>query len=233
MRRFEFQPTEARRWDGRYTRIPGETTVFHVRHIEGALRVAIDWDIDADRCTCVALGGAAVEVLAEKVVQAKRKMGGHGGGSFQINEFGQVLVPASDGDDRRLLVGQTRGSLRFDDPRDGGTFTLGDADGLSSGDPWPLPYIGMYFNVGRRGRVYCKREGEESSEAEYLPRSNPKLVKALRGIRGHVPIRFLVNPERIVLTKRQLPGQMYYSDEDWEPTFVGKLDLRQWFEKEN
>ena len=233
MHQFEFQPIEARPWNGRYTRVPSDTTVFHVRHVEGGLRVVIDWDVDAERFTCVALDGSAVRVLAENVLQAKRKMGGYGGGSFQINEFGQVLVPGSDGDGRRLLVGKTRGSLRFDDPRDGGTFTLRDASGLSSGDPWPLPYVGMPFNLSRRGRVYCKREYQESGALEYLSPSDPKLVRALRRIRGHVAVRFLINSERIVLTKRQLQSRTCDWEGESEPVFVDHLDLNLWFKKEN
>lgn len=182
---------------------------------------------------CVAHDDPSVKHLVANVVQAKREMGGNHGGSFQINEFGQVLVPASDGRGQRMLVGETRGSLRFDHPDEGRTFTLADSLGLTRGDAWPLPYIGMPFNLSRRSRVYCKREYQESSEPEFLVRSNRELVSALREVRPYGAVRFLVSPERIVLTKRQPEGRMYSSaEEDWEPIFVGDLDLSQWFTKE-
>lgn len=233
MDQFQFLPIKGRPWKGRYTRVPGETTVLHVRLVDRELRVVIDWDIDDGRCTCVALDSSAVRALAERVTQAKVAMGGRQGGSFQINEFGQVLVPASDGGGRRRFVGTTQGSLRFEDPSSGRRFTLGDCVGLSAGDPWPLPYVGMPFNLSHRNRVYCKREDEESTEPDYLPQSNRALVRALRDLRRYGAVRFLVNPERIVLTKCRPEGGVYSSDEeDWEPIFVGHLDLNQWFPKE-
>ncbi len=233
MDQFHFLPIKGRPWDGRYTRVPGDTAVFHVRYVDGSLRVVIEWNLEGDRCTCVALHDPNVKQLVANVVQAKRAMGGNHGGSFQVNEFGQVLVPASDGRGLRMLVGEARGSLRFDHPYEDCTFTLADSFGLTRGDAWPLPYIGMPFNLSRRSRVYCKREDLESSEAEFLPLSNRELVSALRDIRPYGAVRFLVNPERIVLTRRPPEGRMDMSEEEgWEPIFVGDLDLSQWFTKE-
>lgn len=233
MDQFEFTPIKRRPWSGRYTRVPGDTAVFHLRHVDGRLRAVVEWIVNGDRCMCVALQEPDVKQLVANVFQAKLAMGGMAGGSFQINEFGQVLVPASDGRGLRMLVGETRGSLRFDHPYEDRTFTLAESSGLTNGDTWLLPYVGMPFNLSRRSRVYCKREYQESSEPEYLPQSNRELVSALRDVRGSGAVRFLVSPERVVLTKRPPDGGTDSSDEeDWEPIFVGHLNLNQWFTKE-
>ena len=235
MAQFSFRPAPIRPWNGRYARIPGETTVFHAKSVDGVPTVVLDWDTEGERRTCHALNGPDVRLLVARVMQAKREMGGRQGGSFQINEFGQVLVPASDGGGRRRYVGDTRGSLRFEDPSSGRRFTLADCVDLSAGDPWPLPYVGMPFHLhGRRGKgIYHWSEDDVSGGSEYPPRTNHELVRALRDLRPYGAVRFLVNPERIVLTKRQPKGGVHSSDDaDWEPIFVGHLDLNQWFPKE-
>ena len=183
-----------RPWKGRYARIPGDTAVLHIVRVDGQLRVALLWNIDEDRGTCVAVDGQAVRSLVEAVSNAKQKMGGGQGGSFQINEFGQVLVPASTGGGRRMFVGELLGDLPFEDPFDNGTFTLGDDSGMSTGDNWPLPYVGMPFNLNGRSKVYFWREGDEGGRSEYPRHEDRGLVQALRAVRRSGPIRFIVNP---------------------------------------
>ena len=232
MAQFSFRPEPIRPWNGRYARVPGETTVFHAKSVDGVPTVVLLWDTEGERRTCHALDGRDVRHLAANVVRAKREMGGRQGGSFQINEFGQILVPASDGGGRRRLVGEAQGSLRFEDPSRDRRFTLADCAGLTAGDPWRLPYVGMPFHLHRQGRVYHWAEDDVHGGPEYLPHPNDELVRILRRLRGRRAIRFLVNPERIVLTKRPPEGRMYSSEEDWEPIFVGNLDLSRWFERE-
>ena len=78
----------------------------------------IEWQTEEGTGTCSAVRCAAAEELANAVERAKRHAGGGGGGSFVINEFGQVLVPASDGGGRRFLAGQLEGRLLFENPFD-------------------------------------------------------------------------------------------------------------------
>lgn len=221
-----------RPWKGRYARIPGKTTTLYLVHVDTRLRVAVLWDVDEERGTCVAVDGEAIRSLADSVSEAKQKMGGGAGGSFQINEFGQVLVPASAGGGRRMIVGELHGELRFEDPFEGGFFTLGDDAGMSAGDAWPLPYVGMPFNLSARSRVYFWRECEEGARSEYPQREDPGLVKALRAIRRSGPMRFIVNPSGVVLTKRPPRGEWRGPGETWEPVYVRRVNLRAWFEKE-
>ena len=184
------------------------------------------------RCICTALDSRGVRALGTTVVGAKRAMGGDQGGSFQINEFGQVFVPASAGGGRRSLVGETHGSLTLENLLQDRTFTLGDDSDLTTGDPWRLPYLGMPFNVSTRNRVYFWREDEESGRSEYPPHPNGDSVRALRTLRPSGSIRFLVNPEGVVLTKQSPKSAGRYSDEDWDSVYVCRLELDLWFEKE-
>ena len=161
----EFQQVQSRNWTGRYARVEGDTPVLHVKQIEGGWRIMVCWRRDGYKGICIAVDEPDVGRLVSAVVQAKRGLGGNGGGSFQINEFGQVLVPASDGGGRRSLVGNVRGALRFEDPFEDRTFTLGDDTGLNPGDAWRLPYVGMPFNLHRRDRVYFWREDHSRAYA--------------------------------------------------------------------
>src|SRR5262245_42601889 len=91
-----FNICSPRQWEGRYARIPGDRSVFHVQANGGRWRPIILWHREAGLGTCMAVDSPAVRELTEAVIAAKRQLGGTAGGSFQINEFGQVLVPASD-----------------------------------------------------------------------------------------------------------------------------------------
>src|SRR5262245_6530638 len=105
-------------WKGRYARIPGDTSVFHLRQIKGRMRLIIEWDTEEGVAICAALDCDPVKKLTEAVARTKRLAGGSGSGSFIINEFGQVLVPASDGSGRRYLAGSLEGQLLFENPLD-------------------------------------------------------------------------------------------------------------------
>ena len=95
-------------WVGRYARIPGENSVFHLRSVEGRMWPTIQWQTEEGTGTCSALPCTAAEQMAG-CREGQGHAGGGGGGAFVINEFGQVLVPASDGGGRRFLAGQLEG----------------------------------------------------------------------------------------------------------------------------
>ena len=232
MTALSFQRLMMRPWKGRYARIPGDTAVLHIVRLGGQLRVAILWNINEDRGKCVAVDSQAVRSLVEAVSNAKQKMGGGQGGSFQINEFGQVLVPASTGGRRRMFVGELHGDLPFEDPFNNRTFTLGDDSRMSTGDNWPLPYVGMPFNLSGRSKVYFWREDDEGGRSEYLQREDRGLVQAMRAVRRSGAMRFIVNPAGVVLTKRPPRGEWRGPNETWEPVYIGRLNLRAWFDKE-
>ena len=232
MNSFRFLPTHPRPWTGRYARIPGETTTLHVKHGRKQPRVVICWKVDGLTLDCDAVDSPDARSLAAAVVEAKSAMGGDLGGSFQINEFGQVLVPASDGLGQRYIAGECSGLPRFQDPRDERIFTLCGDSGLTSGDPWPLPYVGIPYNLSAEDQVYFWREDETGAEMEAPPRLDPSLVTTLRKIRPNGAVRFIVNPEGVILTKRRSMGPLWGADSDWHSVYVCRLDLRAWFDKE-
>ena len=229
---FDFRPIKPKPWTGRYARTPGETSALHVRHQGDESRVVIVWVTRGLRLESFAVDNPHAKSLASAIMEAKRAAGGDGGGSFQINEYGQVLVPATDAGGTRFLVGEVRGSLRFLNPLDEVTFTLGDDSGLNTGDRWLMPYVGIPYNLSARDQVYFWREDETGGEKVEPPRLDPRLVPALRRIRRRRAVRFIVNAEGIALTKQRKVGLLWGSNFGWEPVYVGRLNLREWFDKE-
>jgi hypothetical protein len=227
-----FTTCRARSWEGRYARIPGDRTVFHIQTSSGRLCPVILWHREDGVGTCAAVDAPAVRQLTQAVTAAKQQLGGGGGGSFQINEFGQVLVPASDGSGRRLLVGELNGSLIFQDPfDDNGLIDLSDTSGLRCGDPWPKPYVGFPYNLSKRSQIYFYRMDDEGGGSVYPGTQDTDLVRALRSVRRFGAARFVVNHAGVVLTKRP-PDGGWSAEEQWEPVYVGRINLNCWFAKE-
>jgi hypothetical protein len=219
-------------WDGRYARLMGDGAVFHLRYVNGRLWPVLLWKTDEGVATCPAVNCAATVKLVEAVSQAKRHAGGEGGGSFLINEYGQVLVPATEGGGRRFLVGRLKGTILFENLLvPGETIDLGDAELLENGDPWELPYVGIPYHLHRRGNIYFYRHDESGGRTMYPPRQDHELIRAIRNVRPYGPVRILVNPAGLVLTK--VPsGAHPQSEDDWQPVFVGSINPNLWFEEE-
>lgn len=233
MSELQFQGSELRPWYGRYSRIPGDRSVFHLTYTGGRMWPVIYWETEEGTATCEARCSDAVEQLADAVERAKRKAGGSGGGSFMINEYGQVLVPASDGSGRRYLAGELQGKLLFENPFDeSDPIDLGDCDHLQPGDPWKLPYVGFPFNLNRRSAIYFYQEDDEGGQSIYPGQQDRSLIQAFRDIRRTGAVRFIVNPCGVVLTK--CPVETRWSpSESWQPFFVGQINLNTWFPKED
>ncbi len=228
----EFKACKPSIWHGRYARIPGDNTVFHLKNIKGRMWPVIYWERETGTGTCAAFDSEATRRLADAVKAAKRKAGGKGGGSFVINEYGQTLVPASDASGRRYIVGELTGRWLFENPFDEDeAIDPGDCEGLEPGDPWEQPYVGFRFNLNARSKIYFNQEDEDGRRSIYPERQDPSLVKALRSIRPSGPVRFIVNHRGIVLTKRPVQDSRL-QQERWQPIYVGKINFDLWFEKE-
>lgn len=228
-----FKSIRATEWRGRYARIPGDNTVFHLKSINGRMWPTILWSTVDGIGTCAACECGAAAELARAVEGAKRNLGGTGGGSFVINEFGQVLVPACDGTHRRLLAGELKGRLLFENPFDeDDPIDIGDSSYLHLGDPWRLPYVGSPFNLSQSSKIYFYHTDHEGGQSVYPPQQDRFLVQALRSLRRTGAVRFIVNPFGVVLTK--CPVQNKRSPEDeWQPFYVGRINLNMWFKKES
>ena len=219
-------------WNGRYGRVMGDGAVFHLRHSNGRLWPVLLWEADNALATCRAINCAATVELVDAVARAKRHAGGEGGGSFLINEYGKVLVPASDGAGQRFLAGRLNGPLLFENPfSPEEPIDLADNELLENGDPWKLPYIGIPYHLHRTGNIYFYQYGESGGRSIYPPRQDHKLIRAIRNIRPSGPVCILVNPAGLVLTK--VPsGICPQSEDSWQPVFVGSINRNLWFEEE-
>lgn len=222
---FRCRPLRPRPWPGRYSRVPGETTAFHVRLIGGRWWPIVDWHVDGEIGHCTMADEGDAQVLADAVNAGKRSMGAAPGGAFLIDEHGRVLVPAHDGVRASVVVvGECSGPLRFENAfASGSTFDLYDDRVLVSGDEWDRPYLGLRHNLSARDRLYFWHEDDSGGRTLYPPAQDDQLIAALRAIRPYGAVRFLVGPGGVVITK--VPP-------DWTPRYVGRLDLASWFPKE-
>ena len=219
---FSFKQRSPVRWTGRYARIPGNSSVLHVRW-DGTTQLI--WQDAGILCTCEARATPPLERMAQAINRVKLQRTGQPGGSFIINEFGQVLCPVADESFERFYVGDCRGAITFVDP-DGNDFTLDDDAGLQPGDDWKLPYLGMPFNLSGRNRIYFQQKNGVESECIYAPVNDQSLIHSLRAVRPYGGVRFIVNPHGIVLTK------VNEGHADWNPKYVGRINLAHWFAKE-
>jgi hypothetical protein len=221
-------------WLGRYGRLIGGSAW------KVALRdeILVEWQINSDtKAVLRAKKTAETKKLAEAINEAKRIMGSEGGGIFSINEYGQVIVPSVDGDGRRILVGKIEGPILLQNPysesKNDKWIDISDDSGLKCGDRWPFPYLGVVYRLSQNNQIYYKEDKEDESRLIYAPVTDEQLVKKLRSIRPYGPVRFLVNPYGIVLTKKaplhRLEG---YEEGNWEPTYVGRINYNKWFPKE-
>ena len=213
-------------------RIPGDSTVFHLQYLDGRLWPVVIWKLNEDVATCPAVNCAAASELADAVAGAKRLAGGDGGGAFLIDEFGNVIVPASDGGGRRFLAGHFRGPLMFENSHVPGERVHLGCDGhLQPGDPWKLPYVGMPYHLHRSGSIYFYQLDGGGGRSIYPQQQDHGLVRAIREIRPHGAVRLLVTLAGSVLTKVPL-GAGQESEESWQPVYVGSINWNLWFDKE-
>jgi hypothetical protein len=168
---------------------------------------------------------SAVRQFAKAINRVKRKYSGHPGGSFVINEFGQVITPIMKSRDR-YLVGELKGPLYFEDPEEDGKYLTLEGNGYKCGDRWDLPYLGIQYNLHRDDYIYFWKQKDEEGFREDLEVHDIDLIRSLRKIRKYGPVRFLVNHYGVVLTKKEV------STDDWVPVYVGKINYNKWFEKE-
>ena len=219
------RPIAPRVWNGRYKRVPGDTTTFHIRHINRAWWPVVDWAIQDEKATCPMVDGSDVDVLVDAVNNGKAALGGGPGGGFLLDEHGRVLVPPQDTRRGRVVVvGECSGPLRFHNSfKPGDIFDLYDDHGLTCGDPWDRPYIGVPHNLSAYGELYFWQEDTAGGHVVPPPVQDTRLRAALRALRPYGAVRFLVGPGGVAITK--VPPR-------WEPRYVTRVDLTKWYPKE-
>src|SRR5258708_26672114 len=176
----------------------GVSVVFHLRRIDGRLWPVLLWESDAGLASCRAIDCPATGELVNAVARAKQHAGGEGGGSFLINEYGKVLVPASDGGGRRFLAGRLNGRLLFENPLlPEEPIDLGGNETLKNGDPWKLPYIDIPHHLHRDIEIYFYQQDERRGRSIYPPPPDLELIRAIRHLLPHAPLRIPVPPGRL------------------------------------
>lgn len=223
---FRCRPITPRVWNGRYKRVPGMTTTFHIRLVDRDWWPIVEWEIGDVRAVCPMVCRGDVHVLVAAVNEAKAAAGAAPGGAFLIDEHGRVLVPlSSPGRGYVIVAAECSGPLLFHDPfNSGDVFELYDDTGLTCGDPWYRPYVGIPHNLSRYDELYFWQESVVGACKLLPPGQDAPLIRALRKVRPYGPVRFLVGPGGVAVTKTTSPG--------WEPCYVGRVDLAMWFPKE-
>jgi len=221
---FIFDPLpRAVSWTGRYHRIAGKESVFHAT---AAGSVQAHWKPSNTGEVLISriVDQSAEKKMAGAINHVKVVYAGSPGGSFQINEYGQVICPIS-GSSSRYWVGNVSGVPSFADPRTpGSTFELALPPDTEPGTPWERPYIGMRFNFDTAGSIYFQKDDGDVKLRIRLATTTPDLVRRFRQVRGGgSTIRFVVNLHGAVLTKQE---------SDWQPVFVGFIDPASWFPRE-
>ncbi len=234
MNNTRFTPIGPFRWSGRYKRVPGDAWALHVTRIGDQWRPYGYRSINDETAQCLMAESEASEALALAVNAGKRALGGRDGGSFLINEFGQVLVPtqveSSFGDDQVVIVGVLEGPLFLHDPFDNNKpVDFADTTGLQTGSDWERPYFGIPYNLSFDNEIHFRDESNVSSLWTYPVTQDPELVEAIRQVRPRKYIRFFVSYGGLVLTKAEV-GR--WPNKQWEPRYVGRIDVNKWFTKE-
>ncbi len=181
---FKFVKHEAVQWTGRYRRIPGRSSSLHVRWDD---KVDLIWQDGIDSITCPAEMTNELERLAEAVNAVKRRFTGQPGGSFVVNEYGQVIAPVADGSWDRYYIGDYTGRIVFTGP-EGERFTLAGDDAPECGDDWSLPYIGIPYNLSWDNKIHFKMTEGIDTESLYPPRQDVNLIRAIRSSAAPVAV---------------------------------------------
>lgn len=211
---------------------PGWVCRVHVRLSDGRWRPVVDWVVNDTTAECPMVASDGAAALAAAVNAGKAFLSGERGGSFLINERGQILVPAFSPNDYRVaIVGECSGSLKFENSTVGrGVFDLADDSGLSVGGVWDRPYVGVPHQLSSRGELYFWKEDAAGGE-KMLPLAQDRAqIGALRQLRSYGPVRFVAAYGGFALTKVPLGD---WPRQRWEPRYVGRIDSRKWFRKEN
>jgi hypothetical protein len=186
----------------------------------------VDWEREDEVGECAMADDGDVANLVAAVNAAKASQRAPAGGAFLIDEYGRVLVPASDGAGSSVYVaGECRGPMRFQNPfSPGATFDLFDDSGLQTGDAWDRPYLGMRYQLSKFDEVYFWHEDDTGGEKLLPPAQDADLIARVREIRPYGAVRFLLGPGGVVITK--VPPL-------WSARYVGRVDLGTWFAKED
>ena len=214
-------------WMGHYDKPVGKEPVFHV-DVNNRIHIVQRDNYDIYLYTAEATD--ETDFLGNEINQCKSYYSGGRGGSFCINEFGQVIVPVMPRKDKNgkvirwrapRYIGYITGDIAFFN----GEETVSLNAEMEMGEFWPYPYLGMRYHLSNRNKIYMEIQEGDDFRRVSLKKDYKSLIEALREIRGDGPCTFIVNPWGCILTK------MMFGSDFWRPVFVGKLNYKKWFDK--
>ena len=220
---FRFHPCSPFPWVGYYNNTKNHNNVFHIWSDFGDLP-AIEWTRGSESARCPAVDSKGARELANAINSIKVKQTFQERGSFLINEFGHVIVPFANTDEK-FCVGKIEGSLVFHNHLDSGYFSLNDDEHLKTGDFWDKPYIGIpYISSPYYGVYYKNKDWSMKNRSVTKPvKQDVELMRKIRSITGTETVRFIVNPHGIALTKKEIEWH------NWKPIYIGRIDYEKWF----
>src|SRR5947209_6011836 len=102
---------------------------------------------------------------------------------------------------------------------------------MEYGGSWDLSYVGIPYHLDCSRSISIYRNDDISGRAMFPLRKDYELIRAIRNVRPYGPVRILVNPAGLVLTKVSSDTHPQ-SEDDWQPIFVGSINPNLWFEEE-
>jgi len=217
---FRFYPCSSPcEWDGIYRTTKSHDNVFHIWSDCGDMP-AVEWKRESDVARCPAEDTQGARDLANAINSIKVKQTFYKRGSFVINEFGHVIVPFVNSD-QKVCIGKVEGTLRFHNSFGSGYFSLNDDEYLKTGDFWDKPYVGIPYNYNPNDGVYYRNDDGSTIKPV---KQDPELMKKIRSIRGAATVRFIVNPNGIALIKQEVEWRK------WKAIYIGRIDYDKWFE---
>jgi hypothetical protein len=163
--------------------------------------------------------------LVNKINEAKIELKGRPRGTFYINEFCDVLIPAGSGG--CYWVGHYDQNLEFS--YEGSTLSPKAPSGLQPGQIWPGPHVGIRYILSVRDQdiEYIRHESRVDKRIVLLSEevgaeAAGKLVRRLISIMGYSGGRFYVNERGELFSPGRAPDGV-------GAVYLGNLDDVLWF----
>jgi hypothetical protein len=170
--------------------------------------------------------------LAQMVNQVKIKACGKPHGSFYINEYDQVIVPAVGSNEYYLAgVYSKRLHFRFEGKAISGAPVDWDGNQLQPGSQWLGPHAGIPYTLTAGGddvyfqfspRPDVTRKIKLSKQIGI--RDAAAVADQIRSVKGFQGGRFYVNEFHSIFTPLT-------DNRDLKYVYIGQLDLKKWFAK--
>lgn len=170
--------------------------------------------------------------LAQMVNHVKVKASGKPNGSFYINEYDQVIVPAIGSNEYYLAgVYTKRLHFKFEGKVISGAPVNWEGQQLQPGAEWVGPHAGIPYTLVAGGDdVYYQYSPRPDVTRKVKlskvigARDAAAVAEQIRSVKGFQGGRFYVNEFHAIFTPLSDAGELTY-------VYIGQLDLNKWFAK--